>query len=81
MEQGEERRHCSWALVCAQKVCDGHGKGRELRMYKANKTHIQMLKGAVKQVVHGPKALGTTQEGGKDRLRCASVVDRQLAGH
>jgi hypothetical protein len=27
------------------------------------------------------KALGSTQEGGQGRLRCASVGHRQLAGH
>lgn len=55
-----KRSHCSsWAFVCGlQKVCNGHREGWELRTYKANKTHIQRLKGPVKEMVHGPKPWG-----------------------
>lgn len=39
-------------------MCNGHRERWELGMYKANKIHIQMLKGPVKEMVHGPKPWG-----------------------
>lgn len=71
-EQGEGS-HC-----VAQEVFDDHLDEWELRIYKANRTHIQMPRRLEKPRGMWPKALWNTGKSGQGRFGGTSVGNRQL---